>query len=162
MSIPTITPYLWFDSNAEEAIALYTRVFPDARVIDEARVPAGVPGLPAGALMNATFEVAGQRFIALNGGPQFRFTEAVSFFVTVETQEEVDYYWDALTADGGEAGQCGWLKDPFGLSWQIAPQKLMDYLTGSDPATAQRVMQAMLQMRKIDIAELDAAAASAD
>jgi predicted 3-demethylubiquinone-9 3-methyltransferase (glyoxalase superfamily) len=107
----TITPFLWFDNNAEEAIALYSGIFPDVRIIDEARYPEGTP-LPAGTLMTATFEIAGQRVIALNGGPNFAFTEAFSFFVVVDGQDEVDRYWNALIADGGEPSQCGWLKDP--------------------------------------------------
>lgn len=154
--MPTITPYLWFDNHAEEAIALYTSLFPDSRVIDEARYPEGAP-IPAGTLMNATFEVAGQRFIALNGGPQHAFTEAFSVFVSVDTAEEVDRYWDALVADGGEPSQCGWLKDRFGLSWQIIPKALETYLKDPDPEKAQRVMQAMFTMSKIDVAELDRA-----
>jgi predicted 3-demethylubiquinone-9 3-methyltransferase (glyoxalase superfamily) len=156
MSDPKITPYLWFDDDAEEAIAFYSAIFPDARVIDEQRYPEGAPG-PAGTLMTATFELAGQRFVALNGGPAFDFTEAISFFIRCDSAEEVDYFWDALLADGGEPSQCGWLKDKFGLSWQVVPQKLMDYLSDPDPVKAQRVMQAMLQMSKIDVAALDAA-----
>ena len=115
MSDPKITPYLWFDDDAEEAIAFYSAIFPDARVIDEQRYPEGAPG-PAGTLMTATFEIAGERFVALNGGPAFDFTEAVSFFIRCDSAEEVDHYWDALLADGGEPSQCGWLKDKFGLS----------------------------------------------
>ena len=156
MSDPKITPYLWFDDDAEDAIAFYSAIFPDARVIDEQRYPEGAPG-PAGTLMTATFEIAGQRFVALNGGPAFDFTEAVSFFIRCDSAEEVDYYWDALLADGGEPSQCGWLKDKFGLSWQVVPSRLMEYLSDPDPVKAQRVMQAMLQMSKIDVAELDAA-----
>jgi predicted 3-demethylubiquinone-9 3-methyltransferase (glyoxalase superfamily) len=112
----------------------------------------------AGTLMNATFELAGQRFLALNGGPLFQFTEAISFLVSVETQDEVDRYWNALTANGGEESQCGWLKDKYGLSWQIIPTALMRCLTDPDPQRASRAMQAMLQMRKIVIADLEAAA----
>lgn len=116
------------------------------------------PGTPlAGQVVSVTFELAGQRFVGINGGPQFPFTEAVSFTVPVETQDEVDHYWNALTADGGEESQCGWLKDRFGLSWQIVPNALNRYLSDSDAAAAGRVMQAMLQMRKIVIADLDAA-----
>jgi predicted 3-demethylubiquinone-9 3-methyltransferase (glyoxalase superfamily) len=156
MSDPKITPYLWFDDDAEEAIAFYSTIFPDARVIDEQRYPEGAPG-PAGTLMTATFELAGQRFVALNGGPAFDFTEAVSFFIRCDSAEEVDHYWDALLADGGEPSQCGWLKDKFGLSWQVVPGRLMEYLSDPDPVKAQRVMQAMLQMSKIEVSELDAA-----
>lgn len=154
--MPTLTPYLWFDNNADEAIALYSGIFPDARVIDESRYPEGSP-IPAGTLMSATFELAGQRFIALNGGPQFQFTEAFSIFVEVETAEEVDRYWNALIADGGEPSQCGWLKDRFGLSWQIIPAVLMTYLADPDQEKAQRVMHAMLAMTKIEVAELERA-----
>jgi predicted 3-demethylubiquinone-9 3-methyltransferase (glyoxalase superfamily) len=152
----TITPYLWFDNNAEEAIEFYSGIFPDAKTTDEARWPEGGP-VPAGTLMNASFELAGQKFIVLNGGPAFTFTEAISFLVSIETQEEVDRYWNALTADGGEESQCGWLKDKFGLSWQIVPTALMRYLTDPDPVKAGRVGQAMMQMQKIVIADLDAA-----
>lgn len=153
----TITPYLWFDNDAEEAINFYSSLFPDAKVGAIARYPEGMP--LAGTLMNAEFELAGQKFLALNGGPQFAFTEAVSFLVSVESQEEVDRYWNALTADGGEESQCGWLKDRWGLSWQIVPTVLMRLLGHSDPAVAGRVGQAMLKMRKIVIADLEAAAA---
>lgn len=151
----SITPYLWFDSNAQEAIDFYSAIFPDARVIDETRWPEGTPA--AGTLLNATFELAGQRFIALNGGPVFAFTEAISFLVSVETQEEVDHYWNALLADGGEESQCAWLKDRFGLSWQIVPTALVRYLSDPDPERSGRVMQAMLAMTKIVIADLDEA-----
>ena len=153
----TITPYLWFDNDAEEAIDFYTALFPEAKVGAVARYPEGMPN--AGALMNAEFELAGQKFIALDGGPQFSFTEAVSFFVSVETQDEVDRYWDALTSGGGEESQCAWLKDRWGLSWQIVPTALMRLLSSPDPEVAGRVMQAMLKMRKIVIADLEAAAA---
>ena len=147
----TITPFLWFDNNAEEAIAFYSTLFPDAKVYDENRSPDG-------SLFYATFELAGQRFMALNGGPHFHFTETISMFVSVETQDEVDRYWDALTADGGEESQCGWLKDRFGLSWQIIPSVLMRLQADPDREKAGRVNQAMLQMRKIIVADLEAAA----
>ena len=153
----SITPYLWFDNDAEEAIDFYTALFPEAKVGAVARYPAGMPN--AGTFMNAEFELAGQKFIALNGGPQFAFTEAVSFFVSVETQDEVDRYWDALTSDGGEESQCGWLKDRWGLSWQIVPTALMHLLRSPDHEVAGRVTQSMLKMRKIVIADLEAAAA---
>ena len=149
----TITPFLWFDNDAEEAIAFYTSLFPDARVIEENR---GADG----ALFYATFELAGQRIMALNGGPHFRFTEAISLFVSVADQAEVDRYWDALTADGGEESQCGWLKDKYGLSWQIVPEALMRYQADPDRAKSGRVVEAMLKMRKIIVADLDAAAAA--
>ncbi|CAN5476829.1 VOC family protein [soil metagenome] len=148
----TITPFLWFDSNAEEAIEFYSGIFPDAKVLEENRGPDG-------RLFFATFELVGQKIMALNGGPNFQFTEAISLFVSVGGQDEVDHYWNALTADGGEESQCGWLKDKYGLSWQIVPEALMRYQADPDPAVAGRVVQAMLQMRKIVIADLDAAAA---
>ena len=156
MSDPKITPFLWFDDNADEAVAFYSAIFPDARVIEEQRYPEGAPG-PTGSLMTATFELAGQRFVALNGGPAFGFTEAVSFFIRCDSAEEVDHYWEALLADGGQPSQCGWLKDKFGLSWQVVPAKLTQYLSDPDPVKAQRVMQAMLQMSKIEVSALDAA-----
>jgi len=151
--VTSITPFLWFDGDAEEAIAFYSEIFPDARVFDENRAPDG-------ALFYATFELAGQRFMALNGGPNFHFTEAFSLFVSVADQAEVDRYWNALTADGGEESQCGWLKDKYGLSWQIIPEALMRYQADPDREKANRVVQAMLQMRKIVVADLDAAAAA--
>ena len=147
------TPFLWFDSNAEEAMNLYTSIFPNAKIGEVSRYPEGSPG-PAGQVMTASFTLNGQEFIALNGGPMFKFTEAVSFVVNCDTQAEVDHLWHALTADGGEESQCGWLKDKFGLSWQIVPKALGELMGDPDPAKAQRVMQAMLQMRKIDIAGL--------
>lgn len=153
----TITPCLWFDNNAEEAVTRYTSLFDDAKITNQARYPEGMP--QAGLLMNAEFELAGQKFIALNGGPHFAFTEAVSFLVSVETQDEVDRLWTALTADGGQESRCGWLKDRFGLSWQIVPSALGRYLSDPDPERAGRVMGAMMQMTRIVIADLDAAAA---
>jgi predicted 3-demethylubiquinone-9 3-methyltransferase (glyoxalase superfamily) len=146
----TITPFLWFDDNAEEAMNFYVEVFGDAKVGEVSRYGEGGPA-PAGTVMSATFELRGQQFMALNGGPEFTFTEAVSFFVSCETQEEVDDLWQKLTADGGEESQCGWLKDKFGLSWQIIPNALGELLNDPDPVKSQRVMQAMLQMGKIDI-----------
>lgn len=145
-----ITTYLWFDDNAEEAARLYASIFPDSRVVDVTRKEDGTAFV-------VTFELAGQQFIGLNGGPQFRFTEAASLFVTCDSQEEVDEYWDRLTADGGEESQCGWLKDKFGLSWQIIPTALTECLSDPDPERSNRAMQAMLGMRKIDIKELYAA-----
>lgn len=153
--MPTITPYLWFANNAEVAIALYSSLFDDAKTTNLVRYPEGAP--LAGTLMNAEFELAGQKFIAINGGPQFSFTEAVSFLVSVETQAEVDRLWEALVADGGSESRCGWLKDRFGLSWQIVPTALPRYLGDPDSQKASRVMAAMMQMGKIVIADLDAA-----
>jgi predicted 3-demethylubiquinone-9 3-methyltransferase (glyoxalase superfamily) len=148
----TITPFLWFDANAEEAMNFYVEVFGDAKVGEVTRYGDGGPG-PAGTVMSATFELRGQQFMALNGGPDFPFTEAVSFFVACETQEEVDDLWEKLTA-GGEESRCGWLKDRYGLSWQIIPNALGELLNDPDPVKSQRVMQAMLQMGKIEIAGL--------
>lgn len=153
--MPTITPYLWFDNKAEEAIALYSSLFDDAKTTTLVRYPEGMP--LAGTLMNAQFELAGQKFIALNGGPHFAFTEAVSFLVSVQTQAEVDRLWGALVADGGAESRCGWLKDRFGLSWQIVPTALPRYLSDPDQQKSGRVMAAMMQMTKIVIADLDAA-----
>ncbi|MBV9249175.1 MAG: VOC family protein [Acetobacteraceae bacterium] len=140
----TITPFLWFDNNVREAVAFYKSVFPNARVetVND---------------FMAVFELEGQRFHALNGGPKYRFNEAVSFFISVETQEEVDYFWSRLTEGGGAESNCGWLKDRFGLSWQVVPTALGRYLGDPDRAKAGRVMQAMMQMKKIVIADLDKA-----
>ena len=148
----TITPFLWFNDNAEEAMNFYVEVFGDAKVGEVSRYGEGGPG-PAGTVMSATFELRGQQFMALNGGPDFSFTEAISFFVSCETQEEVDDLWEKLTA-GGEESRCGWLKDKYGLSWQIIPNALPELLNDPDPVKSQRVMQVMLQMGKIDIAGL--------
>ena len=137
----SITPFLWFDNNVREAVAFYKSVFPDAKVETVSD-------------FMATFELEGQRFHALNGGPRYKFTEAVSFFISVETQDEVDDFWRKLTADGGEESQCGWLKDKFGLSWQVIPTALGRYLSDPDRTRADRVMQAMLKMKKIVIADL--------
>ena len=139
-----ITPFLWFDGKLEEAVSFYTTVFRNARV--ENLSP-----------WSATFVLDGQEFMALNGGPQFKFNEAVSFFIRCETQDDVDYYWNRLTNNGGAEGQCGWLKDKFGLSWQVIPDALGRYLGDRDQAKAGRVMQAMRKMKKIDVAALDAA-----
>jgi predicted 3-demethylubiquinone-9 3-methyltransferase (glyoxalase superfamily) len=140
----SITPFLWFDNNVPEAVAFYKSVFPNAKVETVSD-------------FMAVFELEGQRFNALNGGPQYKFNEAVSFFISVETQAEVDYFWDRLTAAGGEESRCGWLKDKFGLSWQVIPSALGRYLGDPDRSKANRVMQAMMQMRKIVIADLDKA-----
>ncbi len=147
-----ITPYLWFDNQAEEAVNFYTSIFKDSKILSMSRLPAEAPG-QSGPVITATFQIEGQTFMALNGGPMYRFTEAVSFFVSCQTQEEVDYYWDRLL-EGGEAQMCGWLKDKYGLSWQIIPQALMQLMGDPDPEKARRVMEAMLKMVKIDIAGL--------
>ena len=147
-----ITPFLWFDDNADKAVNFYLSIFKDSRLLDTKRYGETGPG-PKGTIMTATFELNGQQFIALNGGPRYKFTEAVSFVVKCETQEEIDYYWDKLL-DGGEPQRCGWLKDRFGLSWQIVPAQLSELFGGNDPQRAGRVMQAMMQMVKFDIAKL--------
>jgi predicted 3-demethylubiquinone-9 3-methyltransferase (glyoxalase superfamily) len=144
--MPEVTPFLWFDGNAEEAMDLYTSIFKDAKVLNVSRGPDGK-------LFTGTFELAGRQYMVLNGGPHFRLNEAFSLFVSVETQEEVDYYWEKLT-EGGEESQCGWLKDRFGLSWQIVPAALGELLGSPDRAAADRAMQAMLTMRKLDIQQL--------
>ena len=151
-----ITPFLWFDHQAEEAMNLYVSVFKDAEVLSVSRYGEAGPGTP-GSVMTASFKLNGQEFVALNGGPLFSFTEAVSFVIDCVDQAEVDYYWDALTANGGEPGSCGWLKDQFGLSWQVVPKALNELIGGPDPEGAQRAMQAMLQMGKLDVAELQRA-----
>jgi predicted 3-demethylubiquinone-9 3-methyltransferase (glyoxalase superfamily) len=151
-----IRPFLWFDKEAEEAANFYISVFKNSRVLEVARYGAAGPG-PAGSVMTVTFVLDGQEFIALNGGPHFRFTEAVSLFVTCEDQAEVDYFWDKLMAGGGQPVQCGWLKDRFGLSWQVVPAGLMTMLHDPDAARSERVMRAMLQMVKLDIAALQRA-----
>ena len=147
-----ITPFLWFDGNAEEAMNFYASIFKDSKIGDITRYPG------KGSVLTASFELMGQKFTALNGGPQYKFTEAVSFHVPCESQAEVDYYWDKLGA-GGQIQQCGWLKDKFGLSWQIVPTALPKLLGHPDREKSNRVMQAMFQMKKLDIAQLEAAAA---
>jgi predicted 3-demethylubiquinone-9 3-methyltransferase (glyoxalase superfamily) len=154
----TITPCLWFDDQAEDAANFYTSVFPNSRVTEVTRYGSAGPR-PEGLVMTVSFELDGQEFVALNGGAQYGFTEAVSFQVACADQGEVDTYWTAL-ADGGEEGPCGWLKDRFGLSWQIVPTVLPRLLADSDPGRSQRVMQAMLGMRKIEIDALERAAAA--
>jgi predicted 3-demethylubiquinone-9 3-methyltransferase (glyoxalase superfamily) len=151
-----ISPFLWFDNQAEEAANLYTSLFPNSKIKRVSRYGDAGPG-PKGTVMTVDFELDGQEFIALNGGPLFKFTEAISFVVHCKTQEEVDDYWEKLSA-GGEKSQCGWLKDRYGLSWQIVPDALMELMADKDPAKTQRVMQAMLQMKKMDIAKLKEAA----
>jgi predicted 3-demethylubiquinone-9 3-methyltransferase (glyoxalase superfamily) len=153
-----ISPFLWFDSNAEEAANFYVSIFEDSKILKIARYGEAGPG-PAGSVMVVNFQIEGQDFIALNGGPLFKFTEAISFVINCQTQEEVDHYWNKLTAGGGQESQCGWLKDKYGLSWQVTPTILGELLADKDQKKAQRVMQAMLQMKKIDIAALQRAAA---
>jgi len=147
-----ITPFLWFDSNAEEAINFYTSIFKDSKVISISRYGDAGPG-PKGSVMGITFQLEGQQFMALNGGPHFHFTPAISLFVNCETQEEVDELWQKLS-EGGEEQRCGWLQDKYGLSWQIIPSVLIRLLNDKDPVKSQRVMNAMLQMDEIDIQRL--------
>lgn len=147
-----ITPFLWFDGKAEEAMNFYTSIFHDSKIGRVTRYGDAGPG-PKGTVMMATFQLDGQDFMALNGGPQFTFTEAISFFVNCETQEEVDELWEKLS-EGGEKGRCGWLKDKFGLSWQIIPTALGEMMQDKDAEKSRRVMKAMLQMDKIDIRRL--------
>ena len=142
--MPTITPFLWFDGQAQEAMTFYTSIFKDSKVISSNP-------------MAVTFELLGQRFIGLNAGPHHKFTPAVSFFIEVETQAEIDNYWNKLLADGGRPDQCGWLQDKFGLSWQVIPKALPQLLSDPDPAKAKRALDAMLKMTKIDLAELQRA-----
>ena len=152
-----LTPCLWFDTEGEEAATFYTSVFPNSKITEIARYGSAGPR-PEGTVMTVAFDLDGQPFLALNGGPQFTFSEAISFSVSCKDQDEVDAYWDAL-ADGGEEGPCGWLKDRFGVSWQIVPAALPKLLSDPDKERAQRVMAAMLQMKKIEIDELERAAA---
>ncbi len=151
-----ITPFLWFDGDIQPALDFYASVFEHVHIGDISRYGEGAPA--PGTVMSASFELEGQAFIALNGGPGHGFTDAISFFVRADTQAEIDRLWDRLTGDGGEPGQCGWLKDRFGVSWQVIPATLTDLLSDPDPGRAARAMAAMLQMRKIDIAGLQAAA----
>ena len=152
MTITSITPFLWFDSNAEEAADFYVSIFPNSRRLGELRNPGDAPG-PKGGALTVSYELDGVRFTALNGGPAYKFTEAISFVVRCETQDEIDHYWSKLTAGGSEVA-CGWLKDKFGLSWQIVPARLPELVEHS------KAMQAMMKMKKLDIAELERAAQS--
>lgn len=149
-----ITTCLWFDNNGEEAAAFYTSIFNDSSIDSRMNYDAAsseVSGKAEGSVMVVDFEIAGRKFIALNGGPQFKFNESVSFVIDCSDQAEVDYYWSRLTADGGEESMCGWLKDKFGVSWQVVPSVMNKLLGGPDPAGAKRAMEAMLKMRKLDI-----------
>ena len=147
-----ITPFLWFDNNAEEAMNFYVSVFKNSKIVSVTRYGEGGPG-PKGTVMTGTFHLDGQDFMALNGGPHFKFTEAISLFVNCETQQEVDELWEKLS-EGGAKSQCGWLKDKYGLSWQIVPKVLGELLNDKDPEKSKRVMEAMLQMTKLDIKTL--------
>jgi len=154
--VPKITPCLWFDTQGEQAAAFYTSIFPNSRIVDVARYGEAGPR-EAGTVMVVKFELDGQEFVALNGGPDFTFDEAISFQIDCADQDEVDRYSEALT-DGGEQGPCGWVKDRFGLSWQVVPARLIELIGDPDAARGQRAMAAMLEMRKIDIAAVEAAA----
>jgi predicted 3-demethylubiquinone-9 3-methyltransferase (glyoxalase superfamily) len=155
-----ITPFLWFDTQAEEAMNFYLSIFKNTKVLSVNRYGEGGPG-PKGSVMTASFVLDGQEFVALNGGPHYKFTPAISFVVSCESQEEVDAYWDQLSA-GGREDQCAWLQDKFGVSWQIVPKVLVTLLSDPNPAKAQRVMAAMMKMKKIDIAALQRAAAQGE
>ena len=151
-----ITPFLWFDNNAEDAVNFYVSVFKDAKAGGMARYSEGAPG-PKGKVMTATFKLFGQEFIALNGGPQqFKFNESISFVVSCENQAEIDYYWEKLS-EGGQKSRCGWLKDKFGVSWQVVPSNMGELMQNKDPEKSKRTMQAMMQMDKLDIRKLQEA-----
>ena len=152
-----ITTFLWFDNNAEEAVNFYVSVFKNSRSRETTRYTDAGPG-PKGSVMTVAFELEGQQFTALNGGPVFKFTEAISLVVNCQSQEEVDDYWEKLTADGGQESQCGWVKDKYGLSWQIVPEVLMTLLKDSDPKKVKRVVETFMQMKKFDIKKLEEAA----
>jgi predicted 3-demethylubiquinone-9 3-methyltransferase (glyoxalase superfamily) len=154
--MPKIRPFLWFDTQAEEAANFYVSVFPNSKVLNVMRAPPGSPG-PAGGAMSVDFELDGYRVSGLNGGPMFKFSEAVSFMIDCQDQAEVDYYWDKLVEGGGQHSQCGWLKDRFGFSWQVVPKQLFETLGGADAKGRERAMAAMMQMTKLDIARMQAA-----
>lgn len=153
-----ITTFLWFDNNAEAAANFYVSVFKNSRILATTHYTDLGPG-PKGSVMTVDFELDGQQFTGLNAGPTFKFTEAISLVVHCQSQEEVDYYWEKLTADGGQESQCGWLKDKYGLSWQITPEVLLNFIKDPDPAKVKRAMEAMMQMQKLDIKKLEEAAA---
>jgi predicted 3-demethylubiquinone-9 3-methyltransferase (glyoxalase superfamily) len=150
--MPNITTFLWYDTQAEEAANFYASIFPNSKILAVARYPENAPA-PKNSVMTVTFELDGHKFVALNGGPLFKFTEAISLLIECKSQEEVDHYWTRLV-EGGQESQCGWLKDKFGLSWQVTPTALGELLSDPDRAKASRVMQSMLKMKKIDIAAL--------
>jgi predicted 3-demethylubiquinone-9 3-methyltransferase (glyoxalase superfamily) len=158
--MPKITPFLWFNDEAEEAMKFYVSLFKGSKILNVSRLE-GAPGQPPGKATTVTARIADQEVTALNGGPQFTFNESFSFVVDCENQAEVDELWQKLTANGGEESQCGWLKDRYGLSWQIVPRRLMELLQDKDAGRARRAMDAMLKMRKIDVATLERAAAAA-
>jgi predicted 3-demethylubiquinone-9 3-methyltransferase (glyoxalase superfamily) len=156
--MPNIIPCLWFDREAEEAAKLYTSVFPNSKIGKIARYPEGLPGDRAGEVLTVEFGLDGKSFVGLNGGPDFKFSEAVSMQIFVKDQAEYDHYWDGLIAGGGQESQCGWLKDRFGLSWQVVPEKMAEWM--SDPETGARVAAAFMPMKRLDIATLEKAAAA--
>ena len=158
--MPKLTPCLWFDTQGEDAAKFYCSIFPNSRITEISHYGEAGPR-PAGTVLTVEFELDGQPFTALNGGPEFTFDEAISFQISCQDQDEVDHYWTRLTADGGEEGPCGWLKDRFGVSWQVVPTRLLELVNDPDPERAKRATQAMLQMKKIDVAEVEQAAASA-
>jgi predicted 3-demethylubiquinone-9 3-methyltransferase (glyoxalase superfamily) len=156
-NIQKITPFLWFDDNAEEAAKFYTSIFKKSKIMDIAHYgesAAGASGRPKGTVMTVTFELEGQRFMALNGGPIFKFSPAISFLVSCETQQEIDSFWEKLSEGGGQQEQCGWLKDKFGVSWQIVPSILAEMIHDKDANKSERAMKAFLQMKKLDIQDL--------
>ncbi len=160
MAIQKISPCLWFDRQAEEAAKFYISLFPNSKITSVLMTDAAASepsGMPVGSVLFVEFELDGEKFAALNGGPIFKFNESVSFMIECETQKEIDHYWYGLTANGGEESQCGWLKDKYGLSWQVLPKQLMEMQRDEDAAKAGRVMRAMLEMRKLDLAKLEAA-----
>jgi predicted 3-demethylubiquinone-9 3-methyltransferase (glyoxalase superfamily) len=154
--MPKITPFLWFDTQAEAAANFYCSIFPNSKIGKMTRYEKGVPG-PEGSVMTVSFSLDGQEFTALNAGPRFKFTEAVSFVIPCRTQDEIDHYWSKLTANGGAESMCGWLKDKFGLSWQVVPANLGELLADPDPQKSKRAIEAMLQMKKLDFAALQRA-----
>jgi predicted 3-demethylubiquinone-9 3-methyltransferase (glyoxalase superfamily) len=156
-TMPKITPNLWFDGNAEEAATFWTSIFPDSRIDSVNRATADYPSGAKGDVLTVDWTLSGEPFTGINGGSDFTFNEAISFLIECQDQAEVDGYWDALLVGGGEPGPCGWLKDRFGVSWQVVPRQLQELVYGDDPAGAERAMQAMLKMGKIEIAELEAA-----
>ncbi len=159
--MPKVTPTLWFNYNAEEAVGFWTSLLPDSRIDDIIRAPSDNPSMEKGAVLAITFTIAGQKYNGINGGPQFPFSEVLSFAIACDDQAEVDRYWDALLAGGGQPSQCGWLKDRFGFSLQVVPRRLYDLMRDPDPARAERASLAMLKMVKLDIAALEAAADAA-
>ena len=155
--MPNITPCLWFDGNAEEAAKFYTSIFPNSRIDKIVPAAADTPSNRKGEVITVEFTLEGTKFVGLNGGPEFRFNESISFMIECKDQEEVDYYWDALVRGGGEHSVCGWLKDRFGVSWQVIPRRLLEMTESDDRPAAERAMKAMLEMTKIDIAKLEEA-----